>query len=146
MFPHSFLESNDLFFMKRQTMSLLTGACKKNARGGIWARIGLPALETSNPSRFGGLWTDSRRFGSIPRLRFFNVSNRALSALLFENRTWKTRIWNQKIRNWDLGKSILDRELHPEDESLSQNAPRSPRLTWGSFPPVGELIPAPCLL
>ena len=39
---------------------------QKDALEGIWSRIGLPALETSNPSRFRALWTDSSRFGSIP--------------------------------------------------------------------------------
>ena len=61
-----------------------TSVCKKKKPAeGSWGRIGLPASETTNPSRFEVLWTDSSRFGSFPRLCFFSVLNRALSALFF---------------------------------------------------------------
>ena len=60
---------------------------QKEKRQGIADRNCLEPLETSNPSRLGGVWTDFSRFGWILRLRLFDVSNWALPALFLQNQT-----------------------------------------------------------
>ena len=86
----------------------LTGACKKKHEGAFELELAFQPSKHRIQAVFERLGPIPDDLDHIPKLRFFDVSNRALSAFFFENPIKKTRNWAWEIRIRALGHSISE--------------------------------------